>query len=147
MNKVWVVNYARCSGCLVSSNIFATEAEARQFEKECKDSGDAYCEAYQTDDIWNWTERQAMKKMRDHVISLGEHGVTILTHEGVKPLDGAFYDEAVALCKKYNIDCIGYTISVPDASCETMLAIWKNGHVDSGNAESIREIMKQEVFG
>ena len=88
-----------------------------------------------------------MQNMREHVVNLGKHGVLIATHDGKKePLDGEFYDKALELCRKYGLDCIGYAITVPEASNEMMIAIWKNGHVDSGDAESIRAIMRQEVW-
>ena len=81
--------------------------------------------------------------MREHVENLGRHGVVVHVLGGTERLSGAFYDRVIRFCEQYSINCLGYEIDVPEADEPMMLAIWRNGHVDSGSAESIREIMDQ----
>lgn len=82
--------------------------------------------------------------MREHVERLGRHGCYVVTSEGKHvALSGAFYDAAISLCEKYNINCLGYDMKIPEAEEMKMIAIWRNGHVDSGSAEHIRAVMDQ----
>lgn len=84
------------------------------------------------------------KEMREHVAELGRHGVCVLTAAGKRKLSGGFYDEIVRFCEQYGINCIGYDIEVPGAEADhMMLAIWRNGHVDSGSADHIHAVMDQ----
>ena len=81
--------------------------------------------------------------MRDHVEQLGRHGAYVLTAGGKRRLCGAFYDEIVRFCEQYGINCIAYDMLIPETTEQMQLAIWKNGHVDSGSAEHIRAVMNQ----
>ena len=82
------------------------------------------------------------ESMRDHVEKLGRHGAYVKTLAGKRPLSGAFYDSVIRLCEQYGINCIGYEIELPGVD-HAMIAIWRNGHVDSGSADNIRAIMNQ----
>ena len=82
-------------------------------------------------------------KSRNHIDNLGRHGATVLTAGGERKLNGAFYDEIVRFCEKYRINCIGYEIRIPETDEKLMIAIWRNGHADSGSEKHIREIMNQ----
>ena len=82
-------------------------------------------------------------KSRNHIETLGRNGAIVLTAGGERKLSGAFYDEIVRFCEKYRINCIGYDMKIPEAEEMLMVAIWRNGHVDSGSAEHISEIMGQ----
>ena len=75
------------------------------------------------------------RSMRDHVEQLGRHGAYVLTAGGKRRLSGAFYDDVVQFCEKYRINCLAYDITVPETDEPMMIAIWRNGHVDSGSAE------------
>ena len=81
--------------------------------------------------------------MREHVEKLGRHGVKVYTAAGPELLSGAFYDRIVDFCNQYGINCIAYDIDVPGIDDPMLLAIWKNGHVDSGSSEHIHAIMDQ----
>ena len=83
------------------------------------------------------------RTMRDHVEQLGRHGAYVLTAAGKRSLSGSFYDSVIRFCEKYGINCLGYDMKIPETDEPLMIAIWRNGHVDSGNAESIRAIMNQ----
>lgn len=86
------------------------------------------------------------RTMRNHVEQLGRHGAYVLTTAGKRALSGAFYDIVVRFCIANGINCLGYDMKIPETDEPMMIAIWQNGHVDSGSAEQIRAIMKQEVF-
>lgn len=90
-----------------------------------------------------------MENMRKHVESLGRHGVTVCTAGGTELLSGAFYDRIVRFCHEHQINGIAYEISVPETDEPMRLLIWRDGHVDSGNAESISRLLDSErrVFG
>lgn len=83
------------------------------------------------------------KTMRNHVEQLGRHGAYVMTAAGKRALSGAFYDAVIRFCEKYGINCLGYDMKIPETDDPMMIAIWRNGHVDSGNAEHIRAIMEQ----
>lgn len=83
------------------------------------------------------------KTMRDHVEQLGRHGAYVLTTAGKRSLSGAFYDSVIRFCQRYDINCLGYELKIPETDEPMMLAIWKDGHVDSGSAEHIRAVMEQ----
>lgn len=81
--------------------------------------------------------------MRDHVEKLGRHGAYVLTAAGKRSLSGSFYDAVIRFCWKNNINCLGYDMKIPETSDPMMIAIWKDGHVDSGSADHIRAVMEQ----
>lgn len=83
------------------------------------------------------------RTMRDHVEQLGRHGAYVLTAAGKRCLSGSFYDSVIRFCEKYGINCLGYDMKIPETTEPMMIAIWRNGHVDSGSAEHIREVMGQ----
>ena len=81
--------------------------------------------------------------MRDQVEQLGQHGAYVLTAAGKRALSGAFYDSVIRFCEKYEVNCLGYEMKIPETDEPMMIAIWRNGHVDSGSAENIRAVMDQ----
>lgn len=81
--------------------------------------------------------------MRNHVEQLGRHGAYVLTAGGKERLSGAFYDSIVLFCEQYKIQCISYEMYIPETDQPMSLAIWRNGHVDSGSVEHIRAVMEQ----
>ena len=83
------------------------------------------------------------KTMRDHVEQLGRHGAYVMTAVGKRALSGAFYDIVIRFCEKNGINCLGYDMKIPETDEPMMLAIWRDGHVDSGSADHIRAVMDQ----
>ena len=81
--------------------------------------------------------------MRNHVEQLGRHGAYVMTAAGKRSLSGSFYDIAVRFCLANGINCLAYRMTIPETDEPMMLAIWKDGHVDSGSAEHIRAVMDQ----
>lgn len=82
-------------------------------------------------------------KSRNHIETLGRNGAIVLTAGGERKLNGAFYDEIVSFCERYRINCIGYDIRIPETDEPLMVAIWRNGHADSGSRKHIQAIMDQ----
>ena len=82
------------------------------------------------------------KTMRDHVEQLGRHGAFVLTAAGKRALSGSFYDSVIRFCENNGINCLGYDMKIPETDQPMMIAIWRNGHVDSGSAENIRAVME-----
>ena len=78
---------------------------------------------------------------RAHVEQLGQHGAYVMTATGRERLDGAFYDRIVQFCEQYKIGCMAYEMHIPETDESMQLAIWRNGHVDSGCADHIRAVM------
>ena len=74
-----------------------------------------------------------------------ELGCALFTRTAAGPelLSGAFYDRIVEFCKQYGINCLGYEMKIPETDEPMMIAIWRNGHVDSGSVEHIRAVMDQ----
>ena len=83
------------------------------------------------------------RTMRDHVEQLGRHGAYVLTAAGRRKVCGAFYDTTVRFCNDYGINCLAYDMEIPETDEKMMIAIWRDGHVDSGSAEHIRAVMDQ----
>ena len=83
------------------------------------------------------------KTMRDHVEQLGRHGAYVMTAAGKRALSAAFYDTVIAFCDRYKINCLGYDMKIPETDEPMMIAIWRNGHVDTGSAENVRAAMQQ----
>ena len=80
---------------------------------------------------------------RNHCETLGKHGACVVTAGGKEPVCGAFYDRIIRFCEKYRINCMTYEMEIPETDQRMGLAIWRNGHVDSGSAEHIDEIIRQ----
>ena len=75
----------------------------------------------------------------DHILSLIQHGAKLRNQEdgSLVPLTEDFYHYAVDACSKGGYNAATYELVMPDIDCELWLAIWKDGHVDSGSPKSI----------
>ena len=73
----------------------------------------------------------------DHIESLSRHGAQIRTPDGLKKLDGAFYQSAIDACTQAGANALCYELALPDIEDEMMLAIHRDGHVDSGSRHSV----------
>ncbi len=75
----------------------------------------------------------------DHINSLINHGAQLLNSEtgSLIPLTESFYRKAVEACRKGRCNAITYNLVLPGIDSELLLAIWTDGHVDSGSAESV----------
>ncbi len=75
----------------------------------------------------------------DHIKNLINHGAQLLNSEtgSLIPLTVSFYRKAVEACRKGRCNAITYNLVLPGIDSELLLAIWTDGHVDSGCKESI----------
>ena len=76
-------------------------------------------------------------KNLDHIESLSRHGAQIRTPDGLKKVDGAFYQSAIDACNDSGANAICYELVLPGIEDEMMLAIHRDGHVDSGSKQSV----------
>ncbi len=75
----------------------------------------------------------------DHILSLTRHGAKLRNQEdgSLMPLTEDFYHHAVEACNKDGYNAATYELVMPDIDSELWLAIWKDGHVDSGSPKGI----------
>lgn len=76
--------------------------------------------------------------MIDHIKSLERHGAKIKLQDGTLiPVNESFYRKAVNECKTGGYNAATYELVLPDIKDELWLAIWRDGHVDSGSPINI----------
>ena len=75
----------------------------------------------------------------DHILSLIHHGAKLRSQEdgSLMPLTEDFYHNAVEACNKGGYNAASYEPVLPGINSEIWLAIWKDGHVDSGSPKGI----------
>ena len=76
--------------------------------------------------------------MMNHIESLSRHGAQIRMPDGtLKSLTPEFYEAAVYECQEKGYRAATYDLVLPGISDTLWLAIWNDGHVDSGSPQSI----------
>ena len=75
----------------------------------------------------------------NHIESLKRHGAQIRNQQDgtLIPLTEDFYQQAVEACRTGGYNAATYELTLPGIDSELWLAIWKDGHVDSGSPKSI----------
>ncbi len=75
----------------------------------------------------------------DHINSLIAHGAQLRNPDtgSLIPLTEGFYHKAVEACRKGGCNAIAYDLVLPGIDSKLLLAVWKDGHVDSGSAKSV----------
>ena len=77
-----------------------------------------------------------------HINSLSNNGARIKAPDGTtEPVSMDFYRRAMEACIKGGCNAITYELELPGIDGEFMIAIWKSGHVDSGSAERILQVL------
>ena len=77
-----------------------------------------------------------------HINSLSNNGARIKAPDGTTELVSMdFCRRAVEACIKGGCNAITYELELPGIDGEFMIAIWKDGHVDSGSAERILQVL------
>ena len=74
---------------------------------------------------------------RNHIEKLGRHGACIRVDQEMIPLTVDFCDRALDSCKENGFNAVTYDLKIPEADEMLMLAIWADGHVDSGSVTAI----------
>jgi hypothetical protein len=75
----------------------------------------------------------------DHLTTLKRHGAQLRNPDDgtLIPLTEDFYHRAVEACRTGGYNAATYELVLPDVDSELWLAIWKDGHIDSGSPQSI----------
>ena len=73
----------------------------------------------------------------EHIANLSAHGARIITERGTVELTEAFYEEAVDSCIRGGANAICYDLLLPGIEEPMALAVHRDGHVDSGSAQSV----------
>ena len=78
-----------------------------------------------------------------HIESLRRHGAKILGSDGSRTeLNSSFVENAISDCIRMNCLAMAFDLFLPDIDEPMMIAIWKDGHIDSGSAETIRNCLE-----
>ena len=80
---------------------------------------------------------------QNHINTLIAHGAMLRSQDDGSciPLTLEFYRSAVASCKRMNCLAMTFSLSLPGIDEDLELAVWKDGHVDSGSPEGIRRCL------
>lgn len=79
-----------------------------------------------------------------HIMRLNSNGVKIKNPDGTsEPITLDFYHRVVWNCNADGCRAICYEIEMPGIDGEFMMAIWKDGHVDSGSTKNIFDCLAQ----
>ena len=73
----------------------------------------------------------------DHINSLRSHGAQLKAEDTLIDLTAAFYEKAVEACRSGGFNAVTYDLVLPGIDEPMMLAVWKDGHVDSGSVKNI----------
>ena len=84
------------------------------------------------------TDTTSLNSARKHIETLRAHGARIrVPDSGTMELNSDFYDKAVGECRRCGCNAITYELALPGIDEPMMLAIWRDGHVDSGSVKSV----------
>ncbi|MBQ9685413.1 MAG: hypothetical protein IJV41_02540 [Oscillospiraceae bacterium] len=77
-----------------------------------------------------------------HLDTLIRHGAALKAHDGSsQSLTEAFCEKAAADCIKDGYNAITFDLLLPGIDEPMMLAVWKDGHIDSGSVMSICRVL------
>lgn len=78
----------------------------------------------------------------DHLHSLIAHGATLGEGPGGRPLTEQFYQDELSWMRGYPaVTAVTYDICLPGIDRTMALAIWADGHIDSGSPENVSRIV------
>lgn len=78
---------------------------------------------------------------RKHLETLGRHGAKIKKDQVMIAVTPELFDEAMEACRKNRYTAMAWELQIPETDEKLLLCIQSNGHVDSGNAERICEML------
>ena len=77
-----------------------------------------------------------------HIRSLVKNGVCIKAPDGtMEPVTMEFYHRAVEQCRKGDFNAVTFELVIPGINGEFMMAVWQDGHVDSGSAHRVMDCL------
>lgn len=73
-----------------------------------------------------------------HIETLIRHGAEIKVPDGTSfPLTESFCEEAAGRCISGGYNAVTYDLLLPGVDDPMMIAIWKDGHIDSGSVKGV----------
>ena len=73
-----------------------------------------------------------------HIETLARHGAAIKAPDGTSlPLTESFCEEAAGRCISGGYNAVTYDLLLPGIDDPMMIAIWKDGHIDSGSVKGV----------
>ena len=73
-----------------------------------------------------------------HLETLIRHGAAIKVPDGTSlPLTESFCEEAAGRCILGGYNAVSYDLLLPEIDDPMMIAIWKDGHIDSGSVKGV----------
>ena len=77
-----------------------------------------------------------------HIRSLNNNGAHIKAPDGTTaPVTMDFYHKAVDQCIRGGCNAVTYELELPGIDGDFQIAIWRDGHVDSGSTRRIIECL------
>ena len=84
--------------------------------------------------------------MEEHIKSLMKHGAKVKAREGLIPLTLGFYRETMQECRSKGCKVREFGLVLPDLEeFRFLLAIWADGHVDSGCEDTVRYCVDRRI--
>ena len=87
------------------------------------------------------TEMKSLTPDQMHIEHLRQHGARVLTSDGDTELNSYFVGNAINACIRMGCNAITYAMRLPGIEEELAIAIWRNGHIDSGSADTIARVL------
>ena len=88
------------------------------------------------------TNLNTMTSAERHISSLMNNGVSVKRPDGTKePITMGFYRKTVERCNEEGCNAVTYEIELPGIEGDVQIAIWRDGHVDSGSTRRIIECL------
>ena len=80
---------------------------------------------------------------KKHIRTLASHGAKLVVQGELVPFDETIWDRAMAECKREGFQAIMYSMRIPETDEPMGLAIYRDGHVDSGSEKVVIDCMAQ----
>ena len=78
-----------------------------------------------------------------HIEKLRTHGAKVRVNGELKEINSLFCDGAVSECFTKGYNAIAFELVIPETDEPMLLAIWADGHVDSGSERRVIDCMAQ----
>lgn len=81
-----------------------------------------------------------------HIKTLMDHGAKVgsKADNTMQDLTVEFVEEAIASCVKNNYTAVTFDLALDGIYEDMAIAIWKNGHVDTGSMKNILDCLTSE---
>ena len=78
-----------------------------------------------------------------HIDRLRTHGAKVRINGELKEINFLLWESAVSECNDKGFNAIAYELVLPETDEPMLLAIWRDGHVDSGSERHVIDCMAQ----